>query len=117
MPGLTLPENPINNFSADVTPAVAQACLSQILPHALLAFKSTAPKPAWADAGFDGRLAYLVCTEDRAIVQVAQHAMMQGIGKTWIVKEVEGSHTAPFLDKIPEAVQALESFVRSFEVV
>lgn len=117
MPGLTLPEDPINIFSADVTPAVAQAYVSQILPHALLAFKSPARKPAWSDAGFDGRLAYLVCTEDRAIPQFAQHAMMQGIGKSWIVQELEGSHSAPFLSKIREAVEALEGFVRSFDAV
>ena len=95
----------------------AQAYVSQILPHALLAFKSPAPKPAWSDTGFDGRLAYLVCTEDRAIPEFAQRAMMEGIGKKWIVQELEGSHSAPFLSKIEEAVQALQGFVRNFEGV
>ena len=105
----------MNVFLADVTPAIAQAFISQILPHALLAFKSPAPKPAWSEAGFDGRLAYLACTEDRAIPKFAQEAMMHGTGKKWIVKELECSHSAPFLSKIEEAVQALEGFVRVFE--
>ena len=40
---------------------------------------------------------------------------MHGTGKKWIVKELEGSHSAPFLSKIKDAVQALEAFVRIFE--
>ena len=117
LPGLTLPADPAEVFSADAAPAVAQAYVSQILPHALLAFKSPAPRPAWSDPGFDGRLAYLSCTEDRAIPKFAQEAMMQGTGKKWVVKELEGSHSAPFLIKISDAVQALEGFVRIFEAI
>lgn len=112
---MTLPADPVDVFSADINPAVAQGFVSQILPHALLAFKSPAPKPAWSEAGFDDHLAYLVCTEDRAIPKFAQGAMMHGTGKKWIVKELEGSHSAPFLSKIKDAVQALEAFVRIFE--
>ena len=83
----------------------------------MLAFTSPAPKPAWSEPGFDDRLAYLVCTEDRAITKFGQKAMMQGIGKKWNVKELEGSHSAPFLSKTEGAVQALVGYVRIFEAM
>ena len=109
-----MPADPVNVFLADIASAVAQENVSQLLPHALLAFKSPAPVPAWSRPGFEDRLAYLICTEDRAIPQVAQEAMMQGSGQRWTVKEFKGSHCAPFMSRVGEALEALESFVQTF---
>lgn len=103
-------------LSADVEPSIAQAHAAEIVPHATLAFKSPSPTPAWTDAAaFQGRLAYLICTEDRAVPKFGQEAMMQGTGQDWIVKELQGSHNAPFLsNKTQEAVDAVDSFVDAF---
>lgn len=113
-PGLTMPADPVDVFSADIAPELAQANVSQLLPHALLAFKSPASVPAWSEPDFEGRLAYLVCTEDRAIPKFAQEAMMQGSGQRWNVKEFNGSHSAPFMSRAGETVEALENFVQIF---
>lgn len=109
-----MPDDPLTILSADVDPIVAKENASQLVPHALLAFKSPAPVPAWTDPGFEGRLAYLVCTDDLAIPRFGQEAMMQGTGMDWVVREIVGSHNAPFLKKTEEAVGAVDAFVGEF---
>ena len=109
-----MPDDPLTILSADIDPIVAKENAAQLIPHALLAFKSPAPAPAWAEPGFEGRLAYLVCTEDQAILEFAQEAMMQGTGKDWVVREMVGSHNVAFLKKIDEAAAAVDAFVDGF---
>ena len=111
-----MPIDPVSILSADIEPALAQSNAASLVPHATLAFKSPSPAPAWSDAAFHGRLAYLVCTEDQAIPKLGQEAMMQGTGKNWIVRELQGSHNAPFLAKTQEAVEAVEAFVQLFSL-
>lgn len=113
-PGLTIPKNPIDVLSADIDPAVARGNASQLVPHALLAFKSPSPPPAWVEPGFEGRLAYLVCTEDEAIPKIGQEAMMQGTAMSWNVNEIKGSHMSPFLKDMEEAAEAVGAFVEQF---
>ena len=109
-----MPDNPLAILSADIDPIIAKENASRLVPHALLAFKSPAPAPAWTDPGFEGRLAYLVCTEDVAIPRFGQEAMMHGTGMEWVVKEMEGSHNCPFLKKTEEASEAVDAFVAGF---
>ena len=109
-----MPSNPTTILSADIEPTLAQENASQLLPHALVAFNSPSPAPAWTEPGFEGRLAYLVCTEDEAIPKFGQEAMIQGTGLEWDVREIVGSHTAPFLKKTGETLQAVEDFIKRF---
>ena len=109
-----MPDDPLALLSADIDPINAQENASRMVPHALLAFKSPVPAPAWTDPGFEGRLAYLVCTEDLAIPQFAQEAMMRGTGQAWAVKEMVGSHNCPFLKQAKEAARAVDDFVEAF---
>lgn len=109
-----MPIDPQSVLSADVELGLAQKNAASLVPHATLAFKSPSPAPAWAGSALHGCLAYLVCTEDQAIPKSGQEAMMQGTGQQWIVKELQGSHNAPFLLKIQEAVQAVEDFIQLF---
>lgn len=106
-----MPENPLAILFADIEPTIAKENVSQLVPHALLAFKSPAPAPAWSDPGFEGRLAYLECTDDLAITPFGQEAMMHETGMEWVVKEMEGSHNCPFLK---EAAGAVDAFVAGF---
>lgn len=56
-----------------------------------------------------------MCTEDQAVPKFGQEAMMQGIGKEWMVKELQGSHNAPFLsNKTQDAVDAVDNFIYAF---
>lgn len=109
-----MPDNALAIFSADIDPTVAKENASKIVPHALLAFKSPAPAPAWTEPGFEGRLAYLVCTDDLAVPKFGQEAMMQGTGKRWVVKEMVGGHNTPFLKKTQEAAGLVDAFVGGF---
>ena len=109
-----MPENPLALLSADIDPIVAEENASRMVPHALLAFKSPAPAPAWTDPGFEGRLAYLEYTEDLAVPQFAQEAMIRGTGQAWMVKEMVGSHNCPFLKETEEAARAVDDFVEVF---
>lgn len=109
-----MPDDPLAMLSADIDPVLAEGNASRLVPHALLAFKSPAPAPAWTGTGFEDRLAYLVCTEDQAIPKFGQEAMMQGTGVEWAVREIVGSHTSPFLKKMEEAAGAVDAFVDGF---
>lgn len=109
-----MPDDPVAILSADIDPIAARKNAAHLVPHALLAFKSPASAPAWAEPGFEGRLAYLVCTEDKAIPKFGQEAMMQGTGKDWSVREMVGSHNSPFLKKVEEAAGAVDAFVAGF---
>ena len=99
---------------ADLDPVIAKEVVSQVIPHALLAFKSPAPPPAWTDGRFQGRLAFLICAEDQAVPKFGQEAMIQGTGMDWTVREITGSHTSPFLKKEQEAVRMVEEFAEAF---
>ena len=56
-----------------------------------------------------------MCTEDKAIVKAGQEAMIQYSGQHWIVKELQGSHMAPFLLKQHETAEMVANFIESFE--
>lgn len=59
---------------------------------------SEQPPSAWTESSFDGRCAYIVTGEDRAVPRDAQLKMIAGAGREWIVKEIpSSSHMAPFL--------------------
>ena len=109
-----MPENPLAIFSADIDPMIAKENASRMVPHALLAAKSPTPAPAWTDPDFEGRLAYLVYTEDLAILQYAQVAMILETGQVWAVKEMMDSHNCPFLKEMEEAARAVDEFVEEF---
>ena len=44
------------------------------------AFSSPAPPQAWAEAAFEGRLAFLRCTEDRALPIAKQDMFIEKSG-------------------------------------
>lgn len=105
----------MNNFAADVDPDVASQMAAQLKPHSNLAFTSDQPPPAWAEASYKGRCAYIVTGDDQAVPQAAQYGMIAATGKKWIVKEMgESSHMAPFLTKIDGCIQFLNEILDSF---
>lgn len=53
-------------------------------------------------------------TEDRAVPKDAQYAMMAATKQVWIVKEMECSHCAPFINRIDETIQLLQGLVGRF---
>lgn len=88
---------------------------AQLRPHSNLAFTSEQPQPAWAEAGYEGRCAYIVTGDDQAVPQAAQYGMITATGRKWIVKEMVGSsHMAPFLTKMDVCIGFLNEILDSF---
>ncbi|KAF4769225.1 hypothetical protein HAV15_008524 [Penicillium sp. str.  len=111
---LNIADDPINYFAADVDPALAQALTAELKPHSSVAFTSPQPHPAWEDEAFEGRLAFIVTTEDRAVPKEAQFGMMAATQKEWIVRELGYSHCAPFLDRIDETMGLTREIIDQF---
>ncbi|KAJ5779113.1 hypothetical protein N7457_006833 [Penicillium paradoxum] len=111
---LSVIDDPINYFAADVEPALARSLNQEVNPHSTLAFTSPQPHPAWADEAFQGRLAFIVTTEDRAVPKEAQFGMVAATQKEWILKELTSSHCAPFLNRIDETVGLTREIIDQF---
>jgi hypothetical protein len=85
---------------------------AQLKPHSNLAFMSEQPPSAWTDSSFDGRCAYIVTGNDRAVPKVAQYQMIEGTGKKWIVREMpSSSHMAPFLTLTEVCIQLVNEIL------
>jgi hypothetical protein len=98
-------------FAADIDPAQVQDLEEKMIkPHSNLAFTSAQPHPAWADAAFHGRLAFIVTAEDRSIPKEEQYGMMAATQTQWIVKEMACSHCAPFVSRVEETLRMLQEF-------
>ena len=111
---LTVVDDPINILAANVDAALAKSLIAELRPHSSLAFTSPQPHPAWADEAFQGRLAFIVITEDRAMPKEAQFGMMASTQQAWIVKEMVSSHCAPFLNGIDETVELTREIIDQF---
>lgn len=106
---LNIADDPIDNFAADIDPALAQSLIANLKAHATLSSTSPQPHPAWADKALRGLLAYIVTTNDRAVPKEAQFGMMAATEQPWIVKEMTSSHCGPFLNRILETVALTDS--------
>ncbi|KAJ6078956.1 hypothetical protein N7467_008709 [Penicillium canescens] len=111
---LNIADDSIANFAADVDSALAQSMVTELKPHATLPFTSPQPHPAWADEAFQGRLAFIVTTDDRAVPKEAQFGMMAATQKPWIVKEIASSHCGPFLNQIDETLRLTREIIGQF---
>ena len=114
LPELNVPKDPFANFAADVDEEPIGNLLDQIKPHSTLAFNSVQPHPAWADVEYLGKLAFIVTTKDSAIPKEAQYAMIGATQQSWITKEMDCSHCAPFLDKKDNCILLLRELIDRF---
>jgi len=78
-------------------------------PQGLLAVESPAAAPAWAEASFSGRLAFLRCTQDQALPPFLQDMFVNKSGAQWDVKEIEAGHS-PWASKPADVVKYVESW-------
>ncbi|KAK4232694.1 Alpha/beta hydrolase fold-1 [Achaetomium macrosporum] len=94
--GQTTVDNPKNVFYNDVSDAQAQWAISLLLPHAEHALSSPSGPPAWPDAVFNGKRAYIQTENDNTIPFVAQDAMVTYSGVQWDITKLQSGHS-PFL--------------------
>ncbi|KAE8332651.1 hypothetical protein BDV39DRAFT_215728 [Aspergillus sergii] len=88
---------------------------ANVKPHSTLAFNSPQPTPAWAEEGYNGRLGFIVTLQDKAVSKEAQHLMISATQKDWIVKEMDCSHCAPFLNRIDDCIGLVQGLLREFQ--
>lgn len=108
--------DPVSIFYADVAEPVASEACAELLPHAWSAFTTPGPPPAWADAAYSGRRAYIRCANDRAIPVFAQDLMVEGSGVAWVVKKFDCSHS-PFLCQPAELAASFIELAEDFAKV
>ncbi|KXG52195.1 uncharacterized protein PGRI_084790 [Penicillium griseofulvum] len=113
-PNVNIVDDPVKNFAADVNHGLVKKLTKSVKPHSNIAFTSTQPHPAWADQEFEGRLGFIVTTEDAAVPKEAQTGMMAATQKAWIVKEIASSHCAPFINRINETVGLIREIIDQF---
>ncbi len=97
----------------DVDPDTANDLAASLLPHATLAFESPAPPPAWAEPAFEGKIAFLRCTQDQALPTFLQDLFVQRSGVKWIVKDIDAGHS-PWASKPKETSAMVIDFAKEF---
>lgn len=95
--------DPKTVFYGDVEDAAAKEAIAALLPQAEKALSSPSGPPAWSDAVYDGKRAYIQTEQDNTIPFVAQDAMVTYSGVKWDIKKLNSSHS-PFLSHTKEVV-------------
>ncbi|KAI1204850.1 alpha/beta-hydrolase [Annulohypoxylon truncatum] len=114
--GFALIEPAMDVLYNDCDRALAPELEKHMNPHALMAFETKAGAPAWADAGFDGRRAYV-----RTIVDCCNPVGIQDswIGKSkvkWDVVDFKTGHM-PFISQPQTLATQIVKFVDSFTAI
>ncbi|KAJ3034072.1 hypothetical protein HDV00_005470 [Rhizophlyctis rosea] len=116
--GVSMPADPVYHFAADWPSTLTEPLATSLIPHPNSLSVDAHPPPAFADPNFEGRLAYQVTLQDRAIPELFQRTMIKNTGKEFLVKEIDGSHLAPFGgDLLEQSIQQVLEFVELFSRV
>ncbi|KAI1809287.1 Alpha/Beta hydrolase protein [Poronia punctata] len=82
-------------------------------PHALRAFETKAPAPAWMDRGFDGRRVYIRTSNDQCNPTFVQDLWIEKTGVEWNVVHLETGHM-PFISRPEELGSKVVEAVNGF---
>ena len=109
-------EPAIPTLYADVEESVAKKLEASMLPHSMLSFTTPAPAPAWAEAAFDGRRAYIHTLQDCCLPAEYQKKWVEGTGVKWLTEDVDASHSS-FVSKPEEVAKLVLGFVKQWTTV
>ena len=98
----------------DLDDALAAKMESQLVAQVKKSFASPVPPQAWAEGDFNGKIAYMRCTEDRAVPAAVQDAMIEGSGVKWSVKNIDSAHS-PFLKEPKKVAVMMAEWMKEFE--
>ncbi|KAK3171654.1 hypothetical protein OEA41_003738 [Lepraria neglecta] len=90
--------NAKNIFYNDVSPQLASQAIIRLKNQSQNALETPSGPPAWSDSFYNGRRAYVVCTEDQAVPPIGQQLMIQHSGVKWDVANIPTGHS-PFLSQ------------------
>ena len=87
-----------------------------MLPHSMSSFTTPAPKPAWTEEAFQGRLAYICTLQDACLPVEFQKKWIDGTGVKWEVRDVDAAH-ASFVSKPEEVAGLVLGFAKEWATV
>lgn len=111
---MTICSPAIETLFNDVDKETASRLSASLVPHAILAFESPAPKQAWAEPAYEGKRAFLRYSQDHALPVAVQDMFVQRSGLTWHVKDVDAGHEA-HISQLTEICEAVIGFAVTFE--
>lgn len=100
----------ISTLYADADVSLAPSLEAAMTPHAMAAFETPAPAPAWAEAAFDGRRAFIRTLDDQCNPLFLQDMWLEKSVVTWDVADLKTSH-CPFISSPEEVVAKTLAFI------
>lgn len=104
----------IETLFNDVDKDTASRLSASLVPHAILAFESPAPRPALVEPAYEEERAFLRCTRDQALPIVVQDMFVQRNGVNWDIRNLDAGHS-PYINQSKEFFQAIIGLAASFE--
>lgn len=98
---------------ADCDTSSASTLEAAMIPHALAAFETPAPAPAWAEASFDGRRVYIRTADDQCNPLFLQDIWIEKSKVSWDIADLKTSH-CPFISCPEEIVQKTLNFIEKW---
>ena len=89
----------------DSEPELKSALEAAMIPHALKAFETPSTAPAWAEAAFDGRRAFIRTIDDQCNPLFLQNMWLENSGVEWDTVDMKTSH-CPFIS-LPKETAAI----------
>lgn len=111
--GYVFMKDPEKIFYADVDRSRTEELVKMLQGQTLATLGTPAPSPAWSEESFQGKIAYIGCTEDLCIPYSTQQSMLQRTGVQWLVEEMEASHS-PFASKPKETARVIVDWAEKF---
>ncbi|KAI1267980.1 Alpha/Beta hydrolase protein [Xylariaceae sp. FL1019] len=81
-----------------------------VYPHALKAFETKAPAPAWKDPGFEKRILYIRTGKDQCNPPFLQNLWIEKSGVEWKIVDIDTGHM-PFVSQPEECAKHVVHFV------
>lgn len=106
----------MSTLYADADPSLAPELEAAMIPHALAAFETPAPAPAWAEAEYQGRRMYMRTLDDQCNPLFLQDLWIQNSGVEWATTDLKSSH-CPFFSLPEELATATKACIEKWRSV
>jgi hypothetical protein len=111
--GLAIIEPVMETLYGDVDGQRKGEMEAAMIPHALAAFETPATAPAWKEAAFDGRRAYIRTLEDQCNPLFVQDLWIEKSGVEWETVDMRSGH-CPFISQPHEVVEVCMRIVEKW---
>lgn len=106
-------DDPIPPMMHDVEATLATAARESTVCPSMTSFHSPVPRASWDQAGYEGRIAYIKTTKDKAVPLHVQNMFIESSGVGWITEEIDASHS-PSLSRPVELARIIVNLAERF---